>query len=126
MLTKSQLAICKGHQGSWLVGVTINGKTEKLPTAHKCFVRQGLDSLMYDRPVFWNDRPGKWKTYIKLLRERKRVVITDDAISYNEQKGRHSFTRKGYVAIYAIDDILANKDFGFHFRIVEKLAECVA
>jgi hypothetical protein len=81
--------------GSWLVEVTIGGKTETLSTAHKCFVRQGLDSLMYDRPVFWKDRLGKWEPYIKLLREKKRIVVTNDAISYNEQKGYHSFTRKG-------------------------------
>jgi len=42
----TELAVCKGQQGDWLIDVTVDGKTEKLPSAHRYF----LQGLLYSPP----------------------------------------------------------------------------
>ena len=48
-MSNRKIARCKGQQESWLVDVTIGGRTVRLATAHKLFVRKGYeDQLVYD------------------------------------------------------------------------------
>jgi hypothetical protein len=53
--------------------VTIDGRTEKLPTAHKYFVRRGNDGMAYDRAdVAWLDIAGKGSQRLDVARNAKR------------------------------------------------------
>jgi hypothetical protein len=123
MLTKRELATCEGQQGSWLVKVTINGRTEKLPTAHKFFVRQGMVGMVYDRDADWLQfQEAKAEKWLALLKQTKKVVLTEDTVSAGGDD--YHFTRKGYIAVYAVDEIVLTKD-KFHFRFLERIAEAV-
>ena len=65
----TELAVCGGQQGDWLIDVTIDGKTEKLPSAHRYF----LQGLLYSRPAFWltPKRAKKGERYIEALRKHR-------------------------------------------------------
>lgn len=111
-------AICKGQQGDSLVDVTINGRTEKLPSAHKYF----MHGLNYNRPdVGWLSIPGKGPRWLDAITRSTRVVLTDDEITLRSGRPIRA-KRTGYIAIYAIDDLKIDSD-GIHFRFVERIAD---
>ena len=124
-MTKRPLAICRGHQGDWLVDVTIGGKTEKLPTAHKYFVRHGNEGMVYDRAdVAWLDVAGKGSQWLDVARNAKRVVLTDDDVTASGNSERpFRFTRKGYIGVFAIGEIVVS-DNGVRFRFMARIADC--
>jgi hypothetical protein len=122
-------AICKGRQGDWLVDVTINDHTERVPSAHKHFVRKDANGLVYNRPdVGWLQlgkakQSGKAKQWIAALKQTGRVVVTDDDVTDTGDPDRpYRFTRKpkgGYVAVYTVDEIAINAN-GCYFRLVDR------
>ena len=128
-MSNRKIAKCKGSQGNWLVDVTIDGRTVSLPTAHALFVRVGLDGrLFYDRPVFWTQserRATQWKKFRAALLKHKRVVITEDDWSTDEN-GVGKAVRKGYIAIYEVTNIIATNVHGLVFELTNRVAEAYA
>ena len=122
----TELAACKGQQGDWLIDVTIDGKTEKLPSAHRYF----LQGLLYSRPAFWltPKRAKKGERYIEALRKHKRIVLTDDEVladpMLNPNGEQSLFRRKGYIAVYYIDDIVADDERGLRFTLTKRVVGC--
>jgi hypothetical protein len=115
------IATCKGHQGSWVADVTINGQTKELATIHTQFIRQGYDGLVYDRhDTGWADHPTKAAKWEEALRREKMVVLTDDDVVSDRF---FHVERKGYIAVFAIDEIIVDAKVGMYMRLLEQVAE---
>jgi hypothetical protein len=81
-----------GHRGSWFAEVD----GELLPCVHKHWWR----GRSYHDP---NARPGdvKWNELIEAIRDKGRVVLTDDRVSDDET----AFERSGYIAVYEVANL---------------------
>jgi len=124
-----KIAKCKGRQGDWTVEVTVDGRTQSLATAHALFIRAGLDGrLFYDRPVFWvqsSQRSTKWQKFRAALLRHKRVVVTEDDWTTDDDGVSHA-VRTGYVAIYDVTNVIANSIHGLVFELTNRVAEAFA
>jgi hypothetical protein len=120
------IATCKGHQGSWVVDVTINGQTKQLATIHKQFIRQGYDGLIHDRhDTSWANFATKTAKWEEALRREKMVVLTDDDLVGTDPESARlfKFERKGYIAVFTVDEILVDAKVGIYMRLLERVAE---
>jgi hypothetical protein len=117
---KRPIALCKGRQRDWLVDVTIDGRTERLPTAHKHFMR----GLTYQRADAAWLALAKGQRWLDALRGKQRVVLTDDEVGARNDPVRPvRIARKGYIAVFAVNEI-AIDDTGIRFRLMDRIAEC--
>jgi hypothetical protein len=122
----TELAKCKGQQGDWLVNVTIDGKTEKLPSAHRYF----LSGLRLEVPHFWTGEKHakKRERYLEALFKHKRIVLTDDEVLVDNPihagPDRSHFKRKGYIAVYDVDEIVADAEHGLGFTLTKRVRNC--
>jgi hypothetical protein len=103
----------KGSRGSWEASVPYtDGTKEQLPCVHKHY-RAGF-FYHEQRENFGNS--VKRDRHIALIRDKGRVVLTDDIV--DESKHPPLIERKGYVGVYSVADVNFDDD-GLRFRFVE-------
>jgi hypothetical protein len=49
------------------------------------------------------------------------VILTDDKPIFDTAGNLTGFERRGYIAIYAVDDITYSPEEGLKFRLVERI-----
>jgi hypothetical protein len=101
-----------GQHGSWFA--KINGTS--YPCVHRHWVKYGKP-MIYSDPVR-DPKDRHWPEFLEALRSQKKVILTQDD---TPDEGTN-FTRTGYIALYAIEDVVM--DTTLRFRFVERLTEC--
>jgi hypothetical protein len=99
----------EGQRGSWFANV--NGET--LPCVHKHWLKKDL----YHDPNAYRQNSKKWDDLIAAIRDKKRVILTDDNVKDELQ----SFERTGYIAVFEIDDVSLD-GFDLRFRFTKRTA----
>jgi hypothetical protein len=99
----------------------LDGKTEKLPSAHRYFLAGA--AVLLPRLLAHAEACEKGERYIEALRKHKRIVLTDDEVladpMLNPNGEQSLFRRKGYIAVYDIDDIVADDKHGLRFTLIK-------
>ena len=102
----------QGKRGSWFA--EISGIS--YPCVHEFWVQRGK-SMTYNDPIH-DQEDRHWPDFLAALQSQKKAILTKDVTP----DGGINFTRTGYIALYAIDDVV--KDTSLRFRFVQRLAEC--
>jgi hypothetical protein len=99
----------KGSRGSWFA--TLPDGTA-LPCVHR-YWRKGME---YDDPFAIAGDPV-WDEFIAAIATGKRVILTDDEVlAEATEETPPSFRRKGYVAVFAVEDVrLEGRRLRFRF-----------
>ena len=108
-------AKAKGHRGSWFA--TVEG--ENLPCVHKYWVKGLLHHDRFQRHGYANS--SQILELVDAVQNVKRVILTEDKPNFDAAGNLIGFDRKGYVAIYAVDDVTYTPDEGLKFRLVERI-----
>jgi hypothetical protein len=118
-MTSLEVTKFKGSQGSWEAEVTYSdGSKEVLACVHKLYFKRDADGFYYHDPhcaVPEHVRSPKLTKQIELMRSKGRVILTTDEIIGSDELDPGYFKRTGYVAVYAISDLVIDDD-GMHFR----------
>lgn len=105
-----------GLRGSWFAHVD----GEPLPCVHKYWVK----GLLHHDP-FLRHKDGLNAEKIRELAEAverlRRVVLTDDAAHKDTSGVVTRFTRKGYIAVYEVEDVSYSEDDGLRFKLAKRL-----
>ena len=120
--------ILRNH-GRWVVPITYGHLRETpVATAHRMFVRQGLDGdMIYSRPCFWKHPDGtprfkaKWQEYLTALRANPFVIVTDDEWTLRKN-GLYSPSRTGYVALFRLDNLILSERSGQNMWLTERIS----
>ena len=112
----------KGRQGDWIVDVTIDGRTEQIPSAplhHVCRMKVSM-------PHFWGHikHEKKRQKYIDAINRTGQVVLTDNkalVANVTSTDGRKHFARKGYIGVYKVGNVVINEE-GFTCDLVDRVA----
>lgn len=96
----------KGNQGNWFAKVG----AEDIP----CLLKMWLKMPDYHDPYAKPGEP-KWDKYVSALHTLKRAVLTENAAD-------GTYSRKGYIAVYEIADIVFDQE-GLRCTFVDRLHE---
>ena len=114
----------KGSQGSWEAEVPYDdGTKEKLACLHKYFTHPWPQ---YHDPWTGVGRDTKFANHVALIRDKRRVILTDDDINESKGRGEGFFQRKpkphGYLGVCEIKDFVFD-DTGMHLVFADRLPE---
>ncbi|TPI49936.1 hypothetical protein FJW05_02395 [Mesorhizobium sp. B2-9-1] len=110
-----QTAKAKGHRGSWFA--TVDG--EDLPCVHKYWVKGLLHHDRFQRHGYANSL--QILELVQAVRNGQRVILTDDKPLFDAAGNLIGFERKGYIAVYAVDDVTYSPEEGLKFQLVERI-----
>lgn len=105
-----------GRQGWWFAEV--DGVA--LPCVHKHWAKGTLYHDPFERHEVKGLEKKIAEAVSEIIRQRK-VVMTDDHVSFDPKGNVIGFERKNYIAVFAIDDVNYSKDDGLRFRLLERL-----
>ncbi|WP_196814786.1 hypothetical protein [Mesorhizobium sp. L103C131B0] len=108
-------AKAKGHRGSWFA--TVDG--EDLPCVHKHWVKGLLHHDRFQRHGYGNS--PQILELAQAVQSGKRVILTDDKPLFDGSGNLIGFERKGYIAIYEVDDVTYIPEEGLKFRLVKRI-----
>ena len=122
--TRETAKIGRGRQGWWFVPVTFrNGESKVLPCVHKQWVQMANGEMRYQDP--WHglslDDPRLLKQ-IESINNNGLVALTDDDYFPEFAAGGGRFSRKGYIAVYKVDNPIRDQR-GFGLNFVERVAD---
>ena len=101
-----------GFRGSWFADVD----GESLPCVHKHWWASGG---RYDDPGLQPGMP-KGDELAAAIAAKKRVILTNDMASFDDDGKVIGFDRTGYIAIYSVDGIEYD-EAGLRFKFVKRL-----
>lgn len=114
MVTKKAI----GQRGSWFA--TVDGK--ELPCVHKHWLK-GLSYHDPFKPLVNGPSPARIHEYVQAIQQEKQVILTNDVTHYDQQGMVSGFTRKNYVAVFAVEDVSFDPKIGLKFKITTRLDE---
>ena len=110
------MANCKaiGERGSWFA--TVNG--ERLPCVHKHWIK-----FTHHCDPGYVEGERQWDELFAAIMEGKKIIVTkDDVESRPDRKSGAGFTRTGYVAVFAVDNVTADES-GLRFDLKNRLCD---
>ncbi|TPK82662.1 hypothetical protein [Mesorhizobium sp. B2-4-17] len=108
-------AKAKGHRGSWFANVD----GESLPCVHKYWVKGLVHHDRFQRRGYANS--SQILELVQAVQQTERVILTDDKPIVDAAGNLIGFERKGYIAIYAVDDVTYSPEEGLKFRLVQRI-----
>lgn len=99
-----------GHQGSWYA--RWDGKDIPCIHRHPTLLR----GLHYRAPIW--DSPERHLRYFEDIRELRKVILTKSELL---ESGHYA--RKGYIALWRVDNVELDADGFIHLDLVERLHE---
>lgn len=103
-----------GSRGSWFASVD----GEQLPCVHRHWMKG-----MYHADPGYVEGESQWPALVSAIRAKKRVILTnDEAFPVSENKHGMGFTRTGYIAVFAVENIEADEG-SLRFKLVERICD---